>query len=409
MAKMTKAEVRKRALKRDAANVDPGYGAALGQAFRESGADLGEGLVGRGAGYLNTLQKLFTGVDKVGLRAAQDKGTAANQRVFEDVEAAGGGKAAWAYTIAREMGIGAAEYAALGGLGKGISALSKLRKGASAAEAAAAAAKAGVPPQVAKGLWGLIKRHKAASAIVGAGLVGGGVMGAQSIAEDEQNRLATAQAEANRQASLQGSGKSTPSAPPTGDGTGKRGLGGAGRTYEDFIKAALTQAGFGTPEAKAYHYDPWGQTGGNAPYQAALTGGHPAFNPNIVGGRAPTIKDAQRLNQGTQQSQNTYADALDAQGQAMGRNAMAQAGPAYVAYQKGQGLRQGLAIKDKADQERNLVNYYTRTNAEITRREKADADNPQPGVAATLVGARADLEAEFEQGRKALGMFTPQV
>ena len=144
----------------------------------------------------------------------------------------------------------------------------------------------------------------------------------------------------------------------TGTGTSeKQGLGGAGRTFEDFTKAALTAAGFGTPEAKAYHYDPWGQTGGNAPYLAALAGGGAALNPRIVGGRAPEMRDIRGLHQGTQQSQKAYAAELDAQGQAMARNAMAPAGPAYAAYQKGEGLRQGLQVQQRQVDQRERVNF----------------------------------------------------
>jgi len=332
MAKMTKAEVRKRALKRDAANVDPGYGAAFGQAFRESGADLGEGLVGRGAGYLNTLQKLFTGVDKVGLRAAQDKGTAANQRVFEDVEAAGGGKAAWAYTIAREMGIGAAEYAALGGLGKGISALSKLRKGASAAEAAAAAAKAGVPPQVAKGLWGLIKRHKVASAIVGAGLVGGGIMGARSIAEEEKS-----QTDDTPRTGLQGGGEFVPPALP------ERLPSTGARTFEEHTQAALNKAGFGPDRLRqAAGYQP-------NPDWASLIGGsqQAAYNP-YLGGSEAGIADVQRRLTGTQESQEAafLEDRAFNRGQQPRMDAAANRGlAAYAANQRAQGLQQAALAK----------------------------------------------------------------
>jgi len=136
----------------------------------------------------------------------------------------------------------------------------------------------------------------------------------------------------------------------------KQGLGGA-HTFEDFTKAALTAAGFGTPEAKAYHYDPWGQTGGNAPYLAALAGGGAALNPRIVGGRAPEMRDIRGLHQGTQQSQKAYAAELDAQGQAMARNAMAPAGPAYAAYQKGEGLRQGLQVQQRQVDQREQVNF----------------------------------------------------
>jgi hypothetical protein len=175
-------------------------------------------------------------------------------------------------------------------------------------------------------------------------------------------------------------------------------------TLEDYIKAALRGAGFGSPEAQAYHYDPWGQTGGTAPYQAALTGSYDALNPRIAGGQAPTIKDVQRLHTGTQQSQQAYADALRAQGQAMAQRA-ADAGIAgYAAMQQGEGLRAGMMAKDKASQEKNLINFYTRANSDITRREAINSQNPDANLAKQLAEERANLEADFFNRREALGM-----
>jgi hypothetical protein len=346
MAIRTKAEIEKRVLKLKAANADPSYLQALGRAFVESGADMGEGLVGRGAGYLNTAQRVFTGTDVAGLKGLQDRGTAVNEQVYQDVAAAGGEDWAKAYAASRELGISFAEAAALGGLGKGVAALSKLRKGAKAAEVASAAAAAGVPATAAKGLWGLIKKHKVASTMIGAGLVGGGVLGAKVIAEEKKNSLAPSLAAGTIGV---GTGQSST------DRQGALKTSAAARTYEDFIQAALTAAGFGTPAAKAYHYDPWGTSGGNAPYQATLTGGSAALNPNIVGGRAPTLKDVRRMNMGTQESQNAYADQLDARAAAMAQSALAGVGPAYAAYQQGQGLRQGLMAKQDQEAMRNQV------------------------------------------------------
>jgi len=149
-------------------------------------------------------------------------------------------------------------------------------------------------------------------------------------------------------------------------------------TFEDFIKAALRGAGYGSPEAQAYHYDPWGQTGGTAPYQVALTGSYDALNPHIAGGQAPTIKDVQRLHTGTHQSQQAYADALRAQGQDMAQRA-ADAGEAgNVAMQQGEGLRAGMmqkqALADQRNQamsEKALYQGQLRAAADIERSELA--------------------------------------
>ncbi len=370
MAKITKEEVAKRALKRAAMDPDVGYLSGLGQAYRDSAADLGQGLVGRGAGYLNTLQKVFTGVDANRLKALQDRGTVANDQVYQDILAAGGEGWAKAYAISRELGISFAEAAALGGLGKGVRAISSLKKGAKAAQVAEAATKAGVASTAVKGLWNLIKGHKVASVIAGAGLVGAGIAGVKARSQDKKATLDSA---------------------PQGPGTGQVGLGGdkftkdkatsresspAARTFEDFIKAALTGAGFGTPEAKAYHYDPWGQTGGNAPYQAALTGGHAYLNPNIAGGRAPTIRDIRGLNMGTHEQQRAYEQMLYDRSARMQQAAENQGAMGYAAYQQGQGLQADIGRKQS---QANLQRQALGERA-LYREQMAYAKNEQDAM-----------------------------
>jgi len=126
-------------------------------------------------------------------------------------------------------------------------------------------------------------------------------------------------------------------------------------TMEDYIKAALRGAGFGSPEAQAYHYDPWGQTGGTAPYQAALTGNYAAFNPHIAGGQAPTLQDAQQMHVGTHQSKRAFADSLRAQGQAMAQRAIDAGITGYLAAQQSEGQQAGLAQKQALASQRNAA------------------------------------------------------
>jgi hypothetical protein len=381
-------------LKRNAANPNRGYFRELGSSVPKVAAGIGRGLAGDAAGTLNDLQHIFTGTDISALKRVQAHGDLLNDPIYQEFLAAGEDEWANAYGLLRDVGIISAGSLVPFGALKGVSALRGLTKAGKAAKAAQVAklAEAGVAPSTIGKIANWIGGHKKTSALIGAGIIGAGVMGAR-----EQAKLDVTSAKG-------------PVVPPGAGGSETisisqpRQMSKGAATLEDYIKAALRGAGFGSPEAQAYHYDPWGQTGGTAPYQAALTGSYDALNPRIAGGQAPTIKDVQRLHTGTQQSQQAYADALRAQGQAMAQRA-ADAGIAgYAAMQQGEGLRARMMAKDKASQEKNLINFYARANSDITRREAINSQNPDANLAKQLAEERANLEADFFNRREALGM-----
>jgi len=115
------------------------------------------------------------------------------------------------------------------------------------------------------------------------------------------------------------------------------------RTYEDFIQAALTRAGFDQDRLRrAAQYQPstdW----------ASLIGGsqQAAYNP-YLGGTEAGIRDVQRRLTGTHAAQEAafQEDRAFNRGQ-QGRmdDAARQATAAYAAYQRGQGLRQAALNK----------------------------------------------------------------